>query len=69
MVSVGEESNSLGTTMEVVADFYEETAGEKLEALVQFITPGITIFVSGIAAFIALSVIMPMYSITGSFGE
>ena len=69
MVSVGEESNSLGTTMEVVANFYEDTAGEKLEALVQFITPGITIFVSGIAAFIALSVIMPMYSITGSFGE
>lgn len=69
MVSVGEESNSLGTTMEVVANFYEDTAGEKLEALVQFITPGITIFVSGIAAFIALSVIMPMYSITGSFGD
>ena len=55
--------------MEVVADFYESTAGEKLEALVGILTPGITIFVSMIAAFIALSVIMPMYEITGSFGE
>jgi len=69
MVSVGEESNSLGSTMEVVADFYESTAGEKLEALVSLLTPGITIFVSMIAAFIALSVIMPMYDITASFGE
>lgn len=67
MVAVGEESNSLDFTMGVVADFYETTAEEKMTALVAFMQPALTIGMSIVTAFIALSVIMPMYSITQGF--
>ena len=67
MVRVGEESNSLETNMRVLAEFYEMTAEEKTTALVAMITPVTTIGIAFVAGFIALSVIMPMYSITGSF--
>ncbi len=67
MIRVGEESNSLESNMRVVAEFYETTAGEKTAALLSMITPVSTIGIAVVAGFIALSVITPMYSITGSF--
>ena len=67
MVSVGEESNTLDYTMSVVADFYETTAEEKTSAMVGMIGPISTVFMALVVGFIALSVIMPMYTITGSF--
>ena len=67
MVTVGEESNSLESTLAVVADFYETSAEDRMNAMVGILTPAVTIGVSLITGFIALSVIMPMYSITGSF--
>lgn len=67
MVRVGEESNTLGRSMSVLADFYESSADEKISTVTSMITPVSTLLMAGIAGFIALSVIMPMYSITGSF--
>lgn len=68
MVAVGEASNTLDFTLGVVADFYETTAEEKLSAMTGLIGPLSTIFIAIFVGFIALSVIMPMYTITGSFG-
>ena len=68
MVAVGEESNTLDYTMGVVADFYETTAEEKTAAMVGMIGPVSTIGIALLVGFIALSVIMPMYTLTGSFG-
>jgi len=68
MVAVGEESNTLDFTMGVVADFYETTAEEKTSAMVGMIGPLSTIAIALLVGFIALSVIMPMYTLTGSFG-
>jgi len=67
MVAVGEESNSLDFTMGVVADFYEVTAEEKTTAMVGMIGPFSTIFIALFVGFIAISVLMPMYTLTGSF--
>jgi len=67
MVAVGEESNTLDYTMGVVADFYETTADEKASAMVGMIGPVSTIGIALVVGFIALSVIMPMYSLTGAF--
>lgn len=67
MVRVGEDSNSLPTTMGVVAEFYEVTAQERIQAMVSLITPLSTIILASLVAFVALSVIMPMYSLTGAF--
>jgi len=68
MVAVGEESNTLDFTLGVVADFYEVTAEEKTGAMVGMIGPMSTIFIALLVGFIALAVIMPMYTLTGAFG-
>ena len=67
MVRVGEETNALENNMRVLADFYETNATERTEAVVGMIAPLSTIVLAAMAGFIALAVIMPMYSITGSF--
>ncbi|MFQ5997653.1 MAG: type II secretion system F family protein, partial [Dehalococcoidales bacterium] len=65
MVAVGEESNTLDFTMGVVADFFETAAEEKTTAMVGMIGPLSTIGIALLVGFIALSVIMPMYTLTG----
>ena len=67
MVRVGEDSNTLDVTMRVVADFFESEAEQRTTALVAMITPVSTIVLAALVGFVALSVIMPMYSLTGSF--
>ncbi len=67
MVAVGEESNTLDFTMGVVADFYETTAEEKTAAMVGMISPISTAFIGLLVGFIAISVLMPMYTLTGAF--
>lgn len=68
MVAVGEETNSLDFTMGVVADFYETAAEDRTAAMVGMIGPLSTIGIALLVGFIAISVIMPMYTITGAFG-
>ena len=67
MVAVGEESNTLDFTMGVVADFYETTAEEKIATMVGMIGPVSTIGMALLVGFIAMSVLMPMYTLTGAF--
>ncbi|GAH23106.1 unnamed protein product [marine sediment metagenome] len=59
---------SLDFTLGVVADFYETTAEEKTSAMVDMIGPLSTIGIALLVGFIAISVIMPMYTLTGAFG-
>lgn len=68
MVEVGEESNTLDFTMGVVADFYEVAAQEKTDSMVGMIGPLSTVVIALVVGFIAISVLMPMYTITGAFG-
>lgn len=67
MVAVGEASNTLDFTMGVVADFYEVTAEEKTDAMISMIGPISTIAIAIVVGFIAVSILMPMYTLTGSF--
>ncbi len=67
MVRVGEESNTLETNLKALSEFYETTAGDQAATLIAMMTPAITLFMAFFAGFIALSVIMPMYSITQGF--
>jgi len=67
MVAVGEESNTLDFTMGVVADFYEVTAEEKTSAMVGMLGPLSTIGIAVMVGFIAISVLMPMYGLMGTF--
>jgi type IV pilus assembly protein PilC len=67
MVAVGEASNTLDFTLGVVADFYEVTAEEKTAAMVALVGPLSTAIIGLLVGFIAVSVLMPMYSIVGAF--
>lgn len=67
MVMVGEESNSLAESLAVAANFYEADSSDKISAMVKVIQPAAMIFVAGMVGFMAMAVIMPMYSITGAF--
>jgi type IV pilus assembly protein PilC len=69
MVKVGEESGSLESTLKVVAESYEAEAQDRLSGLISMIEPTMTIIMGLMVAFIALSVITPMYSILSSVGH
>lgn len=63
MVRVGEETGTLEGNLETLADFYEEEVDRSVQLLASLVEPVLTIFVGLIVAFIAVSMVMPMYSI------
>ena len=65
MVKVGEESGSLDTTLDTLADFYEKEADAAINALTSKIEPTLVMLVGVVVGFIAISVITPMYSLIG----
>jgi type IV pilus assembly protein PilC len=66
MVRVGEETGTLDTNLETLAIFYEEEADRKINALTSMMEPALMLFVGGMVGFLAVSVIMPMYTMIGS---
>jgi type IV pilus assembly protein PilC len=66
MVEVGEETGTLDSNLETMAGFYTAQVDERISALTGMIAPALTLVVGVMVAFIALSIIMPMYEIMGS---
>jgi len=69
MVRVGEETGALDSNLETLALFYEEEADRKISALTGMMEPVLMLFVGGLVGFIAVSVIMPMYSLLGAMRQ
>lgn len=67
MVAVGEETGNLDTTLATVSDAYEEEADEKTTALISMLEPAMTVVVGLVVGFVALAIVMPIYTITGAF--
>lgn len=65
MVKVGEETGSLDTSLQAVAQNYEVEAQDKTKSLISMIQPVMTIFIAGIVGIIALSMVSAMYSMYG----
>ncbi len=65
VVRIGEETGSMDTQLETLAEYYEEEVDRALENLTGLLEPGMIIFVGIIVAFVAISVILPMYSLLG----
>ena len=59
---IGEESNSLGQTMGDLAEAYEKELENRLGALVSILEPVSTLAVGGVLLFMALSMLLPIYS-------
>lgn len=66
MIKVGEESGRLEETLFYLAGYYEEEVDNDTKTLSTTIEPILLIFVGLIVGFLALSIITPIYSITGN---
>jgi len=68
MTSVGEQTGNLDHTLNTVAESYETEADDKTKALIEMLTPTMTIIIGGIVGFIAVAMLSAMYSIYGAAG-
>lgn len=69
MVAVGEETGTLDGNLEITADFYTKEVDHKVDAMTGMLTPALTIVIGLVVAFVALSLVMPMYQLVGDIGE
>jgi len=67
MLAVGEKTGNLDATIETLANFYEQKVDRRVDALTAMIEPVLTIAIGLVVAFIALSMITPLYSVLQSF--
>lgn len=65
MVKVGEQVGTLSKDLTTVADMYEEDVDDRVDTLLSLMQPALLLGIGLIVAFIAVSVVLPMYSIMG----
>lgn len=63
MVNIGEESGTLDSISEEIANFYEEDVTQTMDGLSSVIEPILMLIIGAVVAFMALSVLMPMYGL------
>ena len=66
MVNVGEESGKLDETLLYLAHYYELEVDNSTKALSTAIEPILLLFIGLVVGFLALSIITPIYNITGN---
>jgi len=66
MVRVGEETGSLDTMLDTVAEFYEKDVDRAITSLTSKIEPTLITVMGMMVAFIAIAVISPMYGMLGN---
>ncbi len=66
MITVGEQTGTLDTSLLNVAGFYESEVNNKVDSLTGILEPIMTVGIALFVGFIALSVITPMYSVLGA---
>ena len=66
MLGVGEKTGNIDSTFETLANHYDKKADQKIDTLMAMIEPVMTIAIGMVVALLALSIIMPMYSVLGS---
>ncbi len=65
MISSGEQSGNLPKVLEEIAEFYRKETENLMDNLTSLLQPILIIFLGGMIGFIALSVILPLYTISG----
>lgn len=63
MINIGEESGTLDTISDEIADFYEEDVDQTMEGLSSIIEPILMLVIGGVVAVVALAVLQPMYGL------
>src|SRR5438445_391296 len=63
MIRVGEETGTLDSSLEQIADFLSEEMDYKVKNMISLMEPALVIAVGGAVGFVAVSVILPMYGL------
>lgn len=63
MVRVGEETGTLDSSLEQIADFLTDEMDYKVRNMIALMEPALIIAVGAAVGFVAISVIMPMYGL------
>lgn len=66
MLAVGEESGKLEDTLTYVSEFYEGEVDTSLKTLTTLLEPLLLLFIGTVVGLFALSIITPIYDITGN---
>jgi MSHA biogenesis protein MshG len=69
MMSVGEETGSIDTLLDSVADFYEEEIDYELKQLADSMEPILLAFLGGLVLILALGVFLPIWDLSGAMGQ
>lgn len=65
MVRVGEQASTLGDDLGTISALYEAEIDKRIETLVAVLGPGIMLFLGVFVAFIAVSMVLPIYTFLG----
>ncbi|MCM8813049.1 MAG: type II secretion system F family protein [Candidatus Omnitrophica bacterium] len=68
MVSIGEESGTLDTILNKIADFYDSEVTSMVKRLSAVVEPIMLVFIGGMVGLIALSLFLPMFSLIKVMG-
>ena len=66
MVGVGEKSGNLEENLAYLGDYFEDEVDSITRNLATILEPVLLLLIGGVVAFVALSIIAPIYQITGS---
>lgn len=66
MIGVGEKSGNLEENLAYLGDYFESEVDTIANNLTVILEPALLLFIGGVVAFVALSIISPIYQITGS---
>ena len=66
MIAMGEQTGSLGDTLKYLSEFYEEEIDSTMKNLGNILEPVLLIFIGVIVGTVAISILGPIYQITGS---
>jgi len=69
MLSVGEETGSVDTLLDDVADFYEEEIDYELKQLADSIEPILLVFLGCLVLVLALGVFLPIWDLSGAMSS
>jgi type II secretory pathway component PulF len=67
LIGVGEKTGSLGKVLKSFAEFYEDDVDSALKDLTTFLEPALLLFMGLTVGIIALAILLPVYSMVGSF--
>jgi type II secretory pathway component PulF len=67
LVAVGEKTGTLDKVLKNFSDFYEDDVSSALKSLTTLLEPLLLLFMGLIVGLIAVSILMPIYSMVGTF--